>query len=577
MRPHKSALLLEDEKPQRDAFARALRNDGWTVVEAENGEKALDALRATHDFGVLILDLDLGLGNIPGFAVLDIIQREQLRCPGVFVVSARIDNDAWTRFMDFGLEGLLPKPIDPEVLPPILNAWREQNAIAAANVPEVARRQFELYIAEHAKGKTYIYRRKSERGVPWLPPEQRPLHVRKLSDVVADREQALAEHFKARASRMTLPPAAEPRLVVARRWNSWYPSFFDVEGGAYAIVGAAAERGDPPCALIDPGFKAVGVLRRLGVSLASLRTCMITHNHPDHMGGVFEYVTGRHVLGDQTSLFCVPSVAAMLETYAGGQLNVHRFQSQSVDLVGRYRDAQGATRKVEVTAIPTSHHNAGTMMDGSCGLVLTSERIDSRGATATSGYQIEGSAYILGDTEYDAKEYGPNASMFERMREPFALPHLRVAVLHIGCSQMKEGTGKHLYLPGIMELLRDIDTIRRRKVPRAQEQPLLVLVSEWGLEHAPMDQVTATVEDDGTRNLLAAFDQRNLILDAIHVIKESCPLETITLLPADIGLVVGIESGKVYLPQIGQVAPESVIASSGRDGLIYGVSRDASA
>lgn len=58
-------LVLEDEATIRDLIVINLRRSGYTVVEAETGESALELLRANSDTDIALLDVMLP--GIDGF------------------------------------------------------------------------------------------------------------------------------------------------------------------------------------------------------------------------------------------------------------------------------------------------------------------------------------------------------------------------------------------------------------------------------------------------------------------------------------------------------------------------------
>jgi hypothetical protein len=308
------------------------------------------------------------------------------------------------------------------------------------------------------------------------------------------------------------------------------------------------------------------VLDSLGLSVGSLNRCVITHNHPDHIGGIFEYVTARHVAGERTWLYGSRSVTAMMAGLAGLNLEVSEFASETIDIIPPY-EAMDGTRRITATPLATSHRGAGPI-EGSCGVAAASEKLLENGQYSTSSTCV-----ILGDTEYHSDSSHPNVEVFDRIRTALSRSNLRVAVLHIGCSQLKAHTGKHLYLPGLKDILKDIDNFRRRHVQGARERKLLVLISEWGLEHATVEQLTAALPNSSTDDpriqaLKKQFGPENVIMKTLEVLQSICQLETITLLPADIGLIVGIESGKVYLDGV-PVQPEEVEVISEGKGLGY--------
>ena len=60
-------LVLEDEATIREFVVINLRRSGYTVVEAETGESALELLRANSDTDIALLDVMLP--GIDGFEV----------------------------------------------------------------------------------------------------------------------------------------------------------------------------------------------------------------------------------------------------------------------------------------------------------------------------------------------------------------------------------------------------------------------------------------------------------------------------------------------------------------------------
>jgi hypothetical protein len=172
----------------------------------------------------------------------------------------------------------------------------------------------------------------------------------------------------------------------------------------------------------------------------------------------------------------------------------------------------------------------------------------------------------LGDTEYKSATDEPASAVFQAMREHFTRSNLRVAVLHIGSSQLKSATGKHLYLPGLIDLLKDIEFLRRKS---GLHDKLLVLVSEWGLEHASREQLARALVPKSSRRVLSAFGPNSLVTQTIEAVTSSWDFANLTVLPADIGLAVGLESGRIYLEGARPVEPEDVIVKTDREGLTY--------
>ena len=560
----RSVLVVDDVKKIRQGFAKALTRAGWTVEEAWDKKSAVRKLSAGR-FDILILDRALP-AMTDGFDLIETVRQHGYHLPPVFVISGYLDLDAFQRFLSLGVQCLLPKPVNPTALPVILNAFADgRRPVRAPALKEGE--SLQVYSVKRAGQLTYIYRRKSDTDINQLQDARRIRDEQLgLSEAVARRERALLKYFTAQARQPVPFTPPEPLLVVARRWNSWYPSFFDVYGGGYVVLGGCAADCATPGAVIDPGFRALSIMRSLGISVAYLKKCIVTHNHPDHCGGILEYVAARHVLGETTSIFCTPTVAESLRPFAGSHLDVGDFDSQDVDLIAPYEAARHTRRRVRATPFETSHHNTG-FREGSRGIILSSEVAEAGGSFCPVG-----TAVIVGDTEYQSDRHHPNARIFEGIRSALTRPDLRVAVLHLGCSQLREGTGKHLYLSGLIDLLGDIEherwTSDRRL--RQPERKLLILLSEWGLEHASRGQIRSALSGDESKEL-RSFTDSCLVIKTIEVVRKACGLRTINLLPADIGLAVGIESGMLYLRENGPIKPEDLNIEAGQEGLLFSI------
>ena len=80
-------LLVEDDEPTRSLLRRTLEDDGWTVVEAEDGQIGLQKL---EDFAPDLVLLDLMMPNLDGFEFLRQFRRhDTFRQVPVIVVTAR--------------------------------------------------------------------------------------------------------------------------------------------------------------------------------------------------------------------------------------------------------------------------------------------------------------------------------------------------------------------------------------------------------------------------------------------------------------------------------------------------------
>lgn len=116
-------LLIEDEQPIRRFLRAALGNEGYDVVEANNGEDGL-RLAASHPPDLVLLDL--GLPDIDGQQVLRRL-REWLTAP-VIILSARDQEQQKIAALDHGADDYVTKPFGTgELLARMRSALRHAN------------------------------------------------------------------------------------------------------------------------------------------------------------------------------------------------------------------------------------------------------------------------------------------------------------------------------------------------------------------------------------------------------------------------------------------------------------------
>ena len=105
-------LVVDDERPVREALAALLRQEGYRVVVAESGHVAVEAIEAfTFDF--IIVDIFM-----PGMNGLETIRIFRQNAPAVPIIamsgyasgSGFIDNDFFQTAMEFGATCCMRKP-----------------------------------------------------------------------------------------------------------------------------------------------------------------------------------------------------------------------------------------------------------------------------------------------------------------------------------------------------------------------------------------------------------------------------------------------------------------------------------
>jgi two-component system, OmpR family, response regulator len=152
-------LIVEDEPDLRSALARALRDEGYAVDAADNGEDGLYSAEST-DYDAIVLDIMMP--RLDGWEVLKRLRKTK-KTP-VLLLTARDQSRDRVKGLDTGADDYLVKPFDlPELLARLRalirrSAGRTTNVIemgavaidTAARVVSLAGKPIELTAREYA-------------------------------------------------------------------------------------------------------------------------------------------------------------------------------------------------------------------------------------------------------------------------------------------------------------------------------------------------------------------------------------------------------------------------------------------
>ncbi|MCR4566677.1 MAG: response regulator transcription factor [Pseudobutyrivibrio sp.] len=111
-------LVADDESRMRKLIKDYLVREDYEVVEAENGEQALDMFYMDSDISLIILDVMMP--KVDGFAVLKEI-RETSSIPVLMLTAKGEENDVLNGF-ELGADEYINKPFSPKILMARVNA-----------------------------------------------------------------------------------------------------------------------------------------------------------------------------------------------------------------------------------------------------------------------------------------------------------------------------------------------------------------------------------------------------------------------------------------------------------------------
>jgi CheY-like chemotaxis protein len=105
-------LIIDDSRFTRSNIAKALRNNQYEVLEADNGASGLDMI-SKHNPDVVITDLLMP--EMDGFEFLENLRSRGIAVP-VIVMSADIQETTRRRVLELGAKILLNKPFQGATL-----------------------------------------------------------------------------------------------------------------------------------------------------------------------------------------------------------------------------------------------------------------------------------------------------------------------------------------------------------------------------------------------------------------------------------------------------------------------------
>ena len=106
-------LVVEDYADARSLFARCLREAGFDVLEADDGQAALALARTNHADAII---MDLHMPMLDGWEATRKIRAELGTGPYILAVSANDGDESRRLAFDAGVDGYVVKPLDPKTL-----------------------------------------------------------------------------------------------------------------------------------------------------------------------------------------------------------------------------------------------------------------------------------------------------------------------------------------------------------------------------------------------------------------------------------------------------------------------------
>ncbi|RMH35362.1 MAG: response regulator [Nitrospirae bacterium] len=122
-------LVVDDEPDVRKVVRMTLEKAGYDVIEAEDGEKAIEAIK--KDENPLLLDvaiMDIRMPKVNGVEAIAWFQQQFPRVP-IIVLTGFPDVEMATSFLKHGVVDYLVKPVEAEKLKAAVAKAMEQREI----------------------------------------------------------------------------------------------------------------------------------------------------------------------------------------------------------------------------------------------------------------------------------------------------------------------------------------------------------------------------------------------------------------------------------------------------------------
>ena len=115
-------LLVEDNLELADLICTFLKKDGFSIINVESGESALEFLE--KDVAKIVL-LDIMLPGIDGFTVCSSIRKNH-NIP-IIIMSAKVDKEDKINGFTLGADDYIEKPVDIDILSAKVSALMKRN------------------------------------------------------------------------------------------------------------------------------------------------------------------------------------------------------------------------------------------------------------------------------------------------------------------------------------------------------------------------------------------------------------------------------------------------------------------
>ena len=127
-------LVVDDESRMRKLIKDFLGKEGYTILEAGDGEEAVDIFFKENDISLVILDVMMP--KMDGWQVLKEL-RQYSKVPVIMLTAKGDEKDELTGF-DLGVDEYITKPFSPKILVARVNAILRRTNVTGNELMEVS-------------------------------------------------------------------------------------------------------------------------------------------------------------------------------------------------------------------------------------------------------------------------------------------------------------------------------------------------------------------------------------------------------------------------------------------------------
>jgi CheY-like chemotaxis protein len=118
----KKVLIVDDDIRNVFAMAQILEEREIEILEAENGEIAIDVLKNNPDIDLVLMDVMMPVMN--GYEAMKIIREtEGIENTPIIILTAKAMKEDYQKAIDFGANDFISKPVDVDKLISLLKIW----------------------------------------------------------------------------------------------------------------------------------------------------------------------------------------------------------------------------------------------------------------------------------------------------------------------------------------------------------------------------------------------------------------------------------------------------------------------